>query len=414
MCEPVIRVEALSKEFQLPHLRQRTLKSRSVHLFRKSRVVEVQHALQDVDFSVTSGEFFGVCGRNGSGKSTLLKILAGIYPPSSGSATSRGRLVPFIELGVGFNPELTGRENVYLNGALLGFSSAEIDGIYDDIVSFAELDDFMDQKLKFYSSGMQVRIAFSVATRANADILLIDEVLAVGDAAFQRKCFEHFHALKKKGTTIVFVTHDMGAVREFCDRAILIEDGRIASTGSADHVATEYMRLFNPWAPTSPTKKSEQIPENRWGVGGVRHTHVRVPEYIADQDEVVIEAEATAERDIAEAVYGFRISDSSGTALLGTNSFLKHQPCGGLQRGEHVRVQWRVPNVLSDGRHYVDLAIHDYSGTTIYEYWKDAASFMVVKDEKTPYMLTPDTQFSFERLEGQPPGDLTPSPLQDR
>ena len=158
--------------------------------------------------------------------------------------TVGGRLVPFIELGVGFNPELTGRENVYLNGALLGFSKGEVDEMYDDIVAFAELEESMDQKLKNYSSGMQVRIAFSVATRARADILLIDEVLAVGDAAFQRKCFEHFRALKKSDTTIVFVTHDMSAVREFCDRAILIEDCTLVAEGSAEDIAAQYTKLF--------------------------------------------------------------------------------------------------------------------------------------------------------------------------
>ncbi len=194
----MIEVRGVSKDFLLPHLRQTTIKGHFVNMFRRGRTMEVQHALRDIDFDVQRGEFFGVVGRNGSGKSTLLKILAGIYVPTSGHVTVGGRLVPFIELGVGFNPELTGRENVYLNGALLGFSKGEVDEMYDDIVAFAELEEYMDQKLKNYSSGMQVRIAFSVATRARADILLIDEVLAVGDTAFQRKCFEHFHALKRR------------------------------------------------------------------------------------------------------------------------------------------------------------------------------------------------------------------------
>ena len=246
MAEPVIQVRGVSKDFALPHLRSRTIKSHFVNMLRERQTIEVQHALRDIDFDVMPGEFFGVCGRNGSGKSTLLKILAGIYLPTSGHVASVGRLVPFIELGVGFNPELTGRQNVYLNGALLGFSKGEVDEMYDDIVTFAELEGYMDQKLKFYSSGMQVRIAFSVATRAKADVLLIDEVLAVGDAAFQRKCFDHFHALKKRGTTIVFVTHNMGAVREFCDRAILIEDSRLVSEGVAEDIAEQYTMLFSP------------------------------------------------------------------------------------------------------------------------------------------------------------------------
>ncbi len=225
MSELAVVVDKVSKDFLLPHLRHATLKGRLLDLGRRSHTVEVQHVLQEISFTAERGEFLGVLGRNGSGKSTLLKILAGIYSTTSGSVSVVGRLVPFIEIGVGFHYELTGRENVYLNAALLGFSRREVASMYDDIVSFAELEDSMDQKLKNYSSGMQVRIAFSVAARAEADILLVDEVLAVGDAAFQARCYEHFHALKKKGVTIVFVTHDMRAVREFCDRALLIEGG---------------------------------------------------------------------------------------------------------------------------------------------------------------------------------------------
>jgi ABC-2 type transport system ATP-binding protein len=248
MDDAIIEVRGVSKDFMLPHLRQNTIKGHFINMFRKRRVMELQHALSDIDFAVSRGEFLGVVGRNGSGKSTLLNIIAGIYQPTDGSVVVRGRLVPFIELGVGFNAELTGRDNVYLNGAMMGFSRQEVDEIYDDVVSFAELEGSMDQKLKNYSSGMQVRIAFSLATRARGDILLVDEVLAVGDAAFQQKCFDHFRALKRSDTTVVFVTHNMGAVREFCDRAMLIEDTRIVAEGSAAEVADEYTRLLNPAA----------------------------------------------------------------------------------------------------------------------------------------------------------------------
>ena len=182
-------------------------------------------------------------GRNGSGKSTLLKILAGIYYPSKGRILINGTLVPFIELGVGFNPELTGRENVYLNGALLGFSNKEMDAMYEDIWRFAELEQFQDQKLKNYSSGMQVRLAFSIAIRAKGDILVLDEVLAVGDAAFQQKCNDYFASLKGN-QTVILVTHSMENVRKFCDRAILIEDGRIIDDGDPKKIAEEYLNLF--------------------------------------------------------------------------------------------------------------------------------------------------------------------------
>jgi len=192
-----IKVEHITKTFKLPLEKHTSLKSYLVNAGKKGGY-EKQTVLDDVSFEVKKGEFFGIVGRNGSGKSTMLKILAGIYSPSKGSIDVQGKLTPFIELGVGFSPELTGRENVFLNGALLGFNRKEMEAMYDDIVAFAELGRFMDQKLKNYSSGMQVRLAFSIATRVDTDILLIDEVLAVGDAIFQQKCFDYFKELKKR------------------------------------------------------------------------------------------------------------------------------------------------------------------------------------------------------------------------
>jgi len=178
----------------------------------------------------------GVVGRNGSGKSTLLKLLSGIYTPTKGSITVKGKLTPFIELGVGFNPELSGRDNVYLNGALLGFSRAEMGEKYDEIVAFSELERFMDQKLKNYSSGMQVRLAFSIAIQTNTDILVLDEVLAVGDEAFQRKCFDYFKQIKAQKKTVILVTHDMASVRRFCNRAIMIDNGKVVADGQPEEV----------------------------------------------------------------------------------------------------------------------------------------------------------------------------------
>ncbi len=393
MAEPVIQVRNVSKDFLLPHLRQTTVKSRVLNTFRDTKTVEVQHALRDISFDVEPGEFLGVVGRNGSGKSTLLKILAGIYMPTRGDVAVVGRVVPFIELGVGFNPELTGRENVYLNGALLGFSKSEVNAMYDDIVAFAELEGYMDQKLKNYSSGMQVRIAFSVATRAEADILLIDEVLAVGDAAFQRKCYEHFRTLKRSDSTIVFVTHDMGAVRQFCDRAILLEDCRIAAQGSAEYVAARYTELFNP-QPAVARKMSTK----RRGSGTVRYTGVAVPEMLYEDGGLTIDLEVKAEEDVEEVAYGFMIKNSSGASVLGTNSVLKKQLIGGLRRGERVRVAWSVPNVFSDGLHHVDLTITDLKGLTIYDWWEEAASFTALKDEKTPYVVTPNTSLEVSTI----------------
>lgn len=241
--EIAIKVSNVTKSFKLPHEKQDSVKGLFLSLFRKRTKIERQHVLKGISFEVKKGEFLGIVGRNGGGKSTTLKLLAQIYEPDSGEIYINGNLTPFIELGVGFNPELTGRENVYLNGALLGFTAKQMNEMYDNIVKFAELERFMDQKLKNYSSGMQVRLAFSVAIQAKTDILLIDEVLAVGDANFQKKCFDVFEQFKAEGRTVVFISHSMQQVVRFCDRVILINKGAIVAEGDPEVVATEYEML---------------------------------------------------------------------------------------------------------------------------------------------------------------------------
>lgn len=253
----ILSVEHVDKVFRLPTEQATGLKQAFINWTRGIKGYKEQQVLQDVSFQVRRGDFFGIVGRNGSGKSTLLKLISGIYYPERGRISYTGKLVPFIELGVGFNPELTGRENVYLNGALLGFTRSEVDAMYDDIVDFAELGEFMDQKLKNYSSGMQVRLAFSVAIKAQGDILILDEVLAVGDEAFQRKCDDYFTEVKKDpNKTVILVTHDMGAVKKYCDRAILIKDGHVVINGDKDDVANRYT-LENLKAPDKQSDSSK-------------------------------------------------------------------------------------------------------------------------------------------------------------
>ncbi len=239
-----IDVSNLHKSFRLPTERAWGLKQAIFNRLRGIKGYKEQKVLKGLNFEIRKGEFVGIVGRNGSGKSTLLKTLAGIYYPEKGKIVVDGTLVPFIELGVGFNPELTGRENVYLNGAMLGFSNLEMDRMYDEIWDFAELKDFQDQKLKNYSSGMQVRLAFSIAIRAKGDILLLDEVLAVGDAAFQKKCNDYFASLHGN-QTVILVTHSMDNVRKFCDRAILIDGGEVKMDGDPKTVADAYTKLFD-------------------------------------------------------------------------------------------------------------------------------------------------------------------------
>ena len=240
--EIAIKVDHVSKTFRIPHEKISSLRGAAINAFKKKSYEEFQ-ALDDVSFEVKKGEFFGIIGRNGSGKSTLLKVLAGIYQADKGKVHINGLISPFLELGIGFNPELSGRDNVYLNATVLGMTRKQIDKKFDDIVAFSELERFIDQKLKNYSSGMQVRLAFSVAIHANREILLMDEVLAVGDTNFQRKCINEFEKYKQDGKTVILVTHDVETVKEYCDRVLLINGGRIISLGDPRKVVDDYMKI---------------------------------------------------------------------------------------------------------------------------------------------------------------------------
>lgn len=240
--KPIIQLKNVKKSFFLPHEKHDTFiefATNPMRLFK--RAGEQYEVLKDIDLEIYPGEFIGIMGRNGSGKSTLLKIMAGIYEPTSGKVKVNGKIVPFLELGVGFNPELSGRENVYLNGTILGIKKEKLKKKYQEIVDFAELEKFMDAPLKNYSSGMQVRLAFSIAIMVDADIYILDEVLAVGDVAFQEKCFDVFRKYKKDGKTVILVTHSPDSVKKFCDRAVFLKDGVLQKPGSVDEVIQSYL-----------------------------------------------------------------------------------------------------------------------------------------------------------------------------
>jgi ABC-2 type transport system ATP-binding protein len=234
-----IEVAGVSKTFRIPHEQRTYFKEYFLHPFRRPSY-ERNDALNDVKFSVDAGEFFGVIGPNGSGKSTLLRILAGIYVPDSGVVRVSGLLSPFIELGVGFNVELTARDNIRMNGTLAGLTKRELEERFDDILAFSELERFVDQKLKNYSSGMLVRLAYSIAIQIPFDVLLLDEVLAVGDEAFQEKCFATFDRFKEAGKTVVFVSHALDLMERFCDRCLLLHSGTVQALGSPHEVADLY------------------------------------------------------------------------------------------------------------------------------------------------------------------------------
>jgi len=397
MAEIAIKVTGVSKNFLLPHERRNSIKSKVVNLFKNTdKTVEVQHALKDISFEVKKGEFFGILGRNGSGKSTLLKILAEIYKPTSGDVNVKGKLVPFIELGVGFNPELTGRENVYLNGALLGFSKSEIDARYNDIVEFAELEGFMDQRLKNYSSGMQVRLAFSVATRADADILLIDEVLAVGDADFQRKCYDYFKSLKKLKKTVVFVSHDMSAIREFCDRAILIEKSKKIKEGNAEKVATEYSRLFlNLDDEAHSNQSNERWGDKRASFNSVKITSAKV---LTEKSKTIdFTAEFTAYKDIDTLVSGSSITNAAGVEICGTNTQHQRIRLDDVKKGEKIKLSWSYDNIFSDGIHTINVTLHGLNSGSVADWWEGAEAFSVKREEKSPFPASPVISLAITR-----------------
>ncbi|HMS49843.1 MAG TPA: ABC transporter ATP-binding protein [Candidatus Saccharibacteria bacterium] len=367
-----IKVDNVSKSFRLPHEKNSSLKSAFLSVFHGKHTFEKQEVLNDISFEIKKGEFFGIVGRNGSGKSTLLKLLAGIYEPNKGTIEVKGKLTPFIELGVGFNPELTGRENVFLNGALLGFNRSEMNAMYEEIVDFAELHKFMDQKLKNYSSGMQVRLAFSIAIRAKSDILLIDEVLAVGDSAFQRKCYEHFMKLKKEKQTVVLVTHDMGAVERFCNQVLVIDSGELLGQFKPSDATTAYDRLNVNDEQKSNTNK------DRWGTGEVKlkKLHFKKAENektttfkTGEPFELLIELDNPDNKDI---VVGLGFEDAFGVNISGPNSIELHMKAP-------KSVAYRIDNLsLLPGDYKLTVAIYDENVVNEYDHLDKSFTFRVI------------------------------------
>ena len=389
--EIAISVKSVSKNFSLPHEKADSVKSLFVNPFSKNRKkTEIQHALKNISFDVKKGEFFGIVGRNGSGKSTLLKIISGIYQPNKGKVSVNGRLVPFIELGVGFNPELTGRENTYLNGALLGFSEKEVDAKYSSIVDFAELERFMDQKLKNYSSGMQVRLAFSVATiLAESDILLIDEVLAVGDADFQRKCFQYFKKLKKDKKTVIFVSHDMGAIREYCDRVILVDDSVIKDHGSTEKVAEAYVKMFNESIVRQGTK------DQRWGNAQIQYK--APPKINIESDKITIMVESESSGSHSNVIYGFLIENQAREPVVGTSSLISTKKSDIVENNTINKIEWGLANIFSSGEYLLTVSITSSDGVTTYDWWSNVIRFSINNQSNTPYIVSPTVVYKNEK-----------------
>jgi len=322
MANPAITARGVGKTFVLPKEKRETLREWVASGFRRMSYDRFD-ALRDVSFEVESGSCFGIIGRNGSGKSTLLKILAGIFPPNAGSVSVQGRISPFLELGVGFNPDLSARDNVYLNAAVLGLRTREIDAAFDEIIAFAELERFVDQKLKNFSSGMHVRLAFSVAIKARADVYLMDEVLAVGDLVFQQKCFDVFRRFRSEGRTIVLVSHDLASIRNYCERTLNLRDGKMVALGPTAEVLDRYVyedrAVVLPQAPLGTDAAGIRSPVRIVGAR-VLDRAGRPQRQLLAGDAMAIEVDYAADSDAANAVIELTLADPRGTVLFTVDS----------------------------------------------------------------------------------------------
>lgn len=358
--EIAIKVHDLHKSFDVAEHRNTSVKQLLVNLGKKHKKHR-QKVLDGIDFEIKKGEFFGIVGRNGSGKSTLLKLLAGVYTPDKGAVEVHGNLTPFIELGVGFNHELSGRDNVYLSASLLGFTRKQVDEIYDDIVDFAELHEHMDKKLKNYSSGMQVRLAFSIAVKAKNDILIFDEVLAVGDEAFQRKCFGIFEEYRRNKQTVILVTHSMESARNFCSRALMLSDGRIEIIGDVEKVSNAYL-LSNAddLNPTEEDKESQG--KNKIIVEGCQKAYYPL-------DEMKLHISWPGTKGVSKV--GVAVIGSNGEYIFGSNT-------GQLDIHEDA-IDHTLKLNLGPGRYHLTVAINDENGKPL-AIAEKVKSFMLYSD----------------------------------
>jgi ABC-2 type transport system ATP-binding protein len=346
----VVEVRGVEKSFRVPEHRIDTLKERAAHPLTRMEYRELR-ALRGISFDVHKGEFFGIVGRNGSGKSSLLKILASIYRADAGSVRMAGRVAPFIELGVGFNPELTARENGVLNGVLMGLTRREAQRRLGAVLEFAELEEFVDLKLKNYSSGMMVRFAFAVMVQADADIMLIDEVLAVGDAAFGQKCMDVFREKRRAGRTIVLVTHDMATVQSLCHRAMLIEDGQMQFIGEPEEAALRYLRL-NFARSGQGAAPADAMPDFNVRVvrAGLLDGAGAPIENLERGAPIVLDILIEAARELERPLFIINVRNEDGIVVFGFTRELDEV----VGAGHRLRIDGRIENPLVPGRYFLD------------------------------------------------------------
>jgi ABC-type polysaccharide/polyol phosphate transport system ATPase subunit len=394
-----VSVEGAYKTFRIPHQQYHTFKERALHPFR-SRTYDAFDAMHDVSLAIQPGEFFGIVGRNGSGKSTLLKCIAGIYQLDRGTISVTGRLAPFIEVGVGFNPDLAAEDNVVINAVMMGLSRTEARRRFEEIIAFAELEEFVDLKLKNYSSGMAVRLGFAVSTQVDADVLLVDEVLAVGDASFQQKCFEVFQRLKDEGKTILLVTHDMGLVERFCDRAMLLERGKALSVGDPHEIGVLYNQVNfrelqdQPMEGLVPSRREVEITGCRIEVGG---------EPVGDVphgESFELAYEARFNEQIENPIFGVSLRNDVGQWVLVASTQGPMPHTGVFEPGETVTVRVQLDAWFGPSRYRVSAFVaRPGSGADTLDLREDIASFVLHSTRPNVGIVDPPHRIEIERAQ---------------
>ncbi len=363
-----VEIKNVSKMYKLYHENVKSLKEKI--LFFGRRGFEEFWALEDVNIDVEQGETLGIIGANGSGKTTLLKCVTKILYPTRGKIITRGSIAALLELGAGFQPDLTGRENVYLNASILGFSKKEVDRKFDEIVSFAELERFIDNHVRNYSSGMYIRLGFAVAINVDPDILIIDEVLAVGDEAFQRKCIERIEQIQRQGKTIIFVTHNVDLTREICDRVIMLDNGKVVREGAPRDVVNFYHKAM------------ESVSSS--GERGNRQVVIKSVDLLNEKGEpsrefqtgqsMRVRVSYEAEVPVADPVFGFSIEDYRGFTAYGTNTRLKGLKLGTIEGPGAI--EFRLSSLpMLEGKYFVSAAIHSRDESVIYHWLDKHVSF---------------------------------------
>jgi ABC-2 type transport system ATP-binding protein len=386
-----VSVESVSKSFRIATDPVNSLKERIVRL-RRGGHVEFQ-ALRQIDCEINEGETVGILGHNGSGKSTLLKCIAGILTPTSGQVRVRGRLASLLELGAGFHPELSGRENVYINAAFYGMPRREIDHRFDDIVAFAELQQFIDEPVKHYSSGMYVRLGFAVAVNLEPDVLLVDEVLAVGDELFQAKCLSRIKQFQTEGRTIVFVTHDAATVRQVCDRAIVLDHGRLVLDGHpGDAIRTFREHLHGTLANLDPAA-SDGESAGVIGTVAIHHAHAATRHHLLPGEPLDIVVDVRPSRPITDPVLRVEIADRSGTRLFAIDSDALGQPLPPIGAPQQLRIAIKGVWLL-DGEYPVSLRLADRVTGRVIDWREAVATFEVVNEGRAEGTVALDVTIS--------------------